>query len=302
VGNSTHRSKTDSDARLARKSLSAPATLCHSVTYVMDNKSSIILGADIGRPDKKSDCAVALNETLKVPWRYHLRPKSLGADKGYNSGEFLHGVMEARIVPYIPMIDYRSQNDQGIYPIDVFTFDAVDNSFVCPQGKKLIYSGMHGLQQVYRASRKDCRICPDKGLCTRDASRSLSYHIYESSMQRARELTKTPAYRISQRMRKRIEELFGEAKEFMGLRRAKFRLHRFVREQVLMTAMAQNIKRMVKALSRRERGEEVVIISLIVARPIHFLRVALTNRLSGEQSLQKPASILYGVFQQPVDI
>jgi hypothetical protein len=52
-------------------------------------------------------------------------------------------------------------------------------------------------------------------------------------------------------MRKRIEELFGEAKELMGFRRAKFRYRRFVREQVLMTAATQNIKRMVKLLSRR---------------------------------------------------
>jgi len=61
----------------------------------------------------------------------------------------------------------------------------------------------------------------------------------------------TSGYRISQRMRKRIEELFGEAKEFMGFRRAKFRYRRFVKEQVLMTAAAQNMKRMVKLLSRR---------------------------------------------------
>jgi hypothetical protein len=35
-------------------------------------------------------------------------------------------------------------------------------------------------------------------------------------------------------MRKRIEELFGEAKEFMGMRVAKFRRLQFVREQILM--------------------------------------------------------------------
>ena len=37
----------------------------------------------------------------------------------------------------------------------------------------------------------------------------------------------------------------------MGFRKAKFRYRTFVREQVLMTAAAQNIKRMVKLLSRR---------------------------------------------------
>lgn len=51
-------------------------------------------------------------------------------------------------------------------------------------------------------------------------------------------------------MRKRVEELFGEAKECMGLRRMKFRGALVVREQVLLTAAAQNIKRMARLLSR----------------------------------------------------
>jgi hypothetical protein len=52
--------------------------------------------------------------------------------------------------------------------------------------------------------------------------------------------------------------LFGEAKTFMGLSRAKFRRVKFVREQVLMTATAQNIKRMVKLLSRRGPLQEAL--------------------------------------------
>lgn len=68
----------------------------------------------------------------------------------------------------------------------------------------------------------------------------------------ARKLTKTCGYRISQIMRKRVEELFGEAKECMGLRRMKFRGALFVCEQVLLTAAAQNIKRMARLISRLE--------------------------------------------------
>ncbi|MFQ5851006.1 MAG: hypothetical protein ACE5JU_10520 [Candidatus Binatia bacterium] len=49
-------------------------------------------------------------------------------------------------------------------------------------------------------------------------------------------MTKTSGYGVSQMMRKRIEELFAEAKEFMGLRRAKFRIAVYVQEQVLLTA------------------------------------------------------------------
>lgn len=122
-------------------------------------------------------------------------------------------------------MDYRSQNDKGIYPIERFKFDKVRDLFICPEGKELKYLGIHkhSKQHVYRASKKDCQLCLRKVECTRDRARSVSYHIYEDSINKARQLNKTKEYRTSQRMRKRIEELFGEAKEFMGLRRAKFR-------------------------------------------------------------------------------
>ena len=51
-------------------------------------------------------------------------------------------------------------------------------------------------------------------------------------------------------MRKLIEGLFGEAKEYMGLRVAKFRRLWNVDEQFLLTATVQNIKRMAKLLHR----------------------------------------------------
>jgi hypothetical protein len=127
------------------------------------------------------------------------------------------------------------------------------------EGKELKYWGMHkhSRQHVYRARSKDCKVCPKKVECTRDRVRSVSYHIDEETIARARQLNKTKGYRISQEMRKKIEELFGEAKEFMGLRRAKFRGLKFVNEQVLMTALAQNIKRMVKILSKRGPNEAI---------------------------------------------
>ena len=53
-------------------------------------------------------------------------------------------------------------------------------------------------------------------------------------------------YATSQRMRKQIEELFGEAKDFMGLRRMRLRRLERVREQPLLIALAQNLKRHVR--------------------------------------------------------
>lgn len=62
----------------------------------------------------------------------------------------------------------------------------------------------------------------------------------------AKRKTRSAGYAISQRFRKQIEELFGEAKDLMGLRRMRLRTLDRVHEQPLMTALAQNLKRIVK--------------------------------------------------------
>jgi hypothetical protein len=86
-------------------------------------------------------------------------------------------------------------------------------------------------------------------------------------------------------MRKRIEELFGEAKEFMGLRTAKFRRLRFIREQVLMTATAQNIKRMVKLLTKK--GPQREALAAQQQRIPLFIECLLTLLMWGSQNLKR---------------
>ena len=107
-------------------------------------------------------------------------------------------------------------------------------------------------------------------------------------------MNKTQEYRISQKMRKRIEELFGEAKEFMGLRRAKFRRLKYVKEQVLMTAAAQNIKRLVKHLSKQGPKRQARAVQQAVHTFGHHLfaemfAIILYNyRKMGRQALSTP--------------
>ena len=59
--------------------------------------------------------------------------------------------------------------------------------------------------------------------------------------------------------------IFGEAKEYMGLRVAKFRRLWNVEEQFLLTATAQNIKKIVKLVHRgNKEAIQGVQISLIM--------------------------------------
>jgi len=185
-------------------------------------------------------------------------------------------------------MDTRSKNDKGIFPITKFSFDAERNEYIYPQGKRLKYLEIHKRSRQFvwpvcraygtgrRASVKDCKVCPLKGKCTRDGARSLSHHIYEDYLKHTREQTKIPFYRIFQRMRKLIKGLFGEAKEYMGLRVAKFRRLWNVEEQFLLTATVQNIKKMVKLLHRgnkeaRKAIQEVANISNYAIKWFRFI-------------------------------
>ena len=77
-----------------------------------------------------------------------------------------------------------------------------------------------------------------------------SIHRNESARERARELANTPEFAKAQRQRKKVEALFAELKNQIGLRRLRLRRLRFVREQFFLAAAAQNLKRLVRFLSQ----------------------------------------------------
>ncbi|OGW40087.1 MAG: hypothetical protein A2Y97_10890 [Nitrospirae bacterium RBG_13_39_12] len=253
----------------ANASFRATTDLYHAATYVMDNKSRIIIGSDVGKPDLKTDSKKALEQIRRIKWKHKIIPESIGADKGYATGEFINNLINENIKPHIPIFEYQRHNHKGIYTRESFTYDEANDIYLCPEGKEMRYWGIHkrSRQYVYRARTKDCKVCMKKHECTKDRARSVGFHIYEDSISKAKELNKTKAYRRSQRMRKRIEELFGEAKEFMGMRTAKFRRLKFVKEQVLMTSTAQNIKRMVKLLSGKGPHREALAAKQPYASP-----------------------------------
>lgn len=65
-----------------------------------------------------------------------------------------------------------------------------------------------------------------------------------------RQVQKTKAFTLSQRLRIRIEHTFAEAKEHHGLRRSRYRTISKQQEQANLTAMVQNLKRLVSFIGR----------------------------------------------------
>jgi DDE family transposase len=69
----------------------------------------------------------------------------------------------------------------------------------------------------------------------------------------------TAAFMDAQRKRKKVEALFAELKNQIGLRRLRLQRLKFVREQFFMAATAQNIKRLVRFLSQVPRPNPLTI-------------------------------------------
>jgi len=250
-------STTDPDSTYATKG-GVPARLGYYDNYLVDNASCVIVGVQ-ATPARLSQESVAARDMIeRYRERYGYLPQSLAADTTYGNGELLQWLDQRDIDPYIRVKECPTPTTD-LYGIDKFTYVPEESCYLCPEGKRLTYVGINQRNRVhlFKSTLKRCRDCPQKLKCTRGKYRTLAIHTCESARQRAYALAKTPAFAISQRARKKVEALFAELKNQIGLRRLRLRRMRFVREQFYLAATAQNLKRLVRFLSVQPTTQDV---------------------------------------------
>jgi len=102
----------------------------------------------------------------------------------------------------------------------------------------------------YRASKRDCSACLLKPKCTTAVARKLTRDVDEDIRAHVRALARTEAFQQSRCERKTVEMRFAHMKRILRLDRLRLRGLSGVRDEVLLTATAQNLKRLVKLLGR----------------------------------------------------
>src|SRR5579859_2670182 len=247
-------STTDPDSTYATKG-GTPARLGYYNNYLVDNHSCVIVGIQ-GTAARMSQETVAAQDMITrfAHWQGR-EAESVTADTTYGNGEFLQWLADRNITPYMRTRDSVHRKNSPFYGPERFTYQPESNSYLCPAGQQLNYGG-HSLRNrtnVYIGTRKRCGECALKSQCTSAAVRYLAIHMEEAARQRARELVNTPEFVGAQRQRKKVEALFAELKNQIGLRRLRLRRLKFVREQFFLAAAAQNIKRLVRFLSQPAR-------------------------------------------------
>lgn len=169
--NVTHESTTDPEAKLAKKGAGQEARLAFSGNALMENRHGLCLDIHVRQADGYAEREAAL-AMLARQGRKRVKPKTLGADKGYHTKDFIARLRKRGIVPHVAQIERRQT------------------------------PGLDG------------------------------------------RTTRHPGYALSQKKRKRIEEVFGWLKTVGGLRKS--RLHGIARTQLLahLAGAAYNLLRL----------------------------------------------------------
>lgn len=222
-------------------------TFAYGTNYLIDNKRAIIV--DVEATPARWQAEVAATKTMleRTKERFGLHPRRLAADTAYGSGLMIGWLMRRGIEPHVPLLD-RERQTRGFFTRADFKFDDQTNSFTCPGGKTLKSNGLVRDDGTvpYWASTTDCRACALKSACTTGAKRIVTRHLFEKERQHVKALKGTEAFERSARERKKVEMLFAHLKRNLGLRRLRLRGLTGAKDEFLLAATVQNLKKLVR--------------------------------------------------------
>jgi transposase len=117
--NETHQSTTDPEARLYRKSNGAPAKLCYTGHLLMENRSALIVDAELTTADGYAERNSATEMLARLP--ASKRRRTVAADKAYDTKDFIATTRQMRFTPHVAQnttnrrsaIDGRTTRHQG---------------------------------------------------------------------------------------------------------------------------------------------------------------------------------------------
>ena len=188
----------------------------------------------------------------RVKDRFDLQPRRLAGDTVYGAVRLLKWLVDRQITPHIPVWDKSARSD-GTFSRADFVFDRSRNIYICPNGKLLHTTGtvIDGSTLRYRASKLDCDVCAFKmQCCPHTPARQIPRDVHEDARDVARALAKTEAFKQSRRERKKVEMQFAHMKRILKLDRLRLRGLSGAKDEVLLTATAQNLRRLAKFLCR----------------------------------------------------
>lgn len=195
-------------------------------------------------------------------------PGEQQVDPGYVTGENLAQSEEKGIeLVGIPPADTASA--EGFRQAD-FQIDTVSKRAVCPAGETNTVWSVHSAPAgkppavEVRFAAKTCRQCQYFGPCTTSSQgRSLTLNPYYEQLAARRVLAQVKEYLERLYLRKGVEATISELTRGHGLREARYRGKGKLRLQGYLTAVATNLKRLTRWLTRRAHDMNMTVEGLL---------------------------------------
>jgi len=237
------------------------AFFAYSDNYLIDLKVAIIVDVEPTRAIRQAEVGAAKTMIERTEARFGLKPQRLAGDCAYGTAEILNWIVsEKKIAPHVALFD-KSERSDGTFSLSDFHFDPTADSYTCPAGKRLLQYRRHftnlrtGVtkqqRRIYRASRKDCSVCPLKEKCCPGVpARKVSISVHEAARDVVRSLRDTPEYLQSRCERKKVEMQFAHLKRILRMGRLRLRGPCGARDEFTLAAIAQNLRKMAMILTR----------------------------------------------------
>ena len=228
------------------------AYFAYSTNYLIDIENAIIVDVEATTAIRQAEVLAAKRMIERAMDRFDLYPARLMGDSAYGSAEMLGWLLyEHGIEPHVTVFDKSARQD-GTFSREDFSYDAAGDVYICPGSKMLTTTGTRVNDEatlIYRASKHDCAGCALKSRCCPSSPvRKVPRSIHEGARDMARVIARSWEGRISRRLRKKVEMLFAHLKRILKLDRLRLRGPSGARDEFLLAATAQNLRKMAKLI------------------------------------------------------
>jgi len=227
----------------------------YSTNYLIDTDNAIIVDVEATTAIRQAEVLAAKRMIERSMQHFDLYPAKLMGDSAYGSAEMLGWlVYDHGIEPHVTVFDKSARKD-GTFSREDFTYDHAGDVYLCPGGKTLTTTGTlvnDGATMLYLARKHDCADCALKPrCCPKEPFRRVPRSVYEGARDMARQIARSSEGRVSRRLRKKVEMLFAHLKRILKLDRLRLRGPNGARDEFLLAATAQNLRKLAKLIPVR---------------------------------------------------
>lgn len=214
----------------------------------VDGKCNIITDTHV-TPANVHDSIPYLDRLDIQTEKFAFDVEAVGLDAGYYTAAICKGLIDREIYG---VVSYRRPNHiKGYFRKSKFKYDPQADTYNCPENQILKYrtTNRDGYRE-YASNPQKCINCPVRNQCTKSANHTkvVTRHVWQEYKDEINQNRLSEKGRTFYKRRKEtVERSFADAKQLHGHRYARMRGLDKVKEQSLLAAACQNMKKIALA-------------------------------------------------------